>query len=98
MCSKVIPILLYFHSVFFILSYLTLTPQMWYSVPQISQREHLQYSKLLLILHYASKINLSERQEDMLGFFLQKTSAFLDSHPVAQKKIYGLECVICKRL
>lgn len=71
----VISILLYFPSLCSF-SYLTETPQMWYSVPQISQWERLQYSKLLLILRHVSKINPSERQEDMHLF--QKRSAFVD--------------------
>lgn len=67
--SQVIFMLLYFHSSF---SYLTVTPQKWDSVPQISQQGHLQYRKLLLILHFVSKINPSERQEDMLLFLKGK--------------------------
>lgn len=71
------------------LSYLTLTPQMQNSVPQISQLGHFEYSKLLLIT-YVSKINSSKRNKDMY-FFFQERSAFVESGGTDKiYRIYGL--------
>lgn len=61
------------------------------SVPQFSQRGHLRYSKLLLILHYVAKINPLRKTRGHVDLFVLKKISLWRHISCCSNKIYTLK-------
>lgn len=61
------------------------------SVPQFSQRGHLRYSKLLLILHYVAKINPLRKTRGHVDLFVLKKISLWRLISCCSNKVYTLK-------